>query len=161
MLVLIRTRVYSFSGDATLLHSEVAILMGVGRKPRNCSCHPVRSSRYCFKLSLSTELYDTQPLNPCSPQIFSSTPTMYISDSGKPSRHVRPTKVICIGAGLAGIAAAYKYMHDVENAEFVIYEKNQDVGGTWLENRYPGCACDIPAHGYTFSWEGNPKWSRL
>lgn len=70
-------------------------------------------------------------------------------------------RLICIGAGIAGIAAAYKYMEQLQDVEFQIYEKNDDVGGTWLENRYPGCACDIPAHGYTYSWEGNPNWSRL
>ncbi|OOQ89761.1 putative flavin-binding monooxygenase [Penicillium brasilianum] len=40
-----------------------------------------------------------------------------------------------------------------------IYEKNSDVGGTWLENRYPGVACDVPAHIYTFPFEPNPDWS--
>lgn len=74
------------------------------------------------------------------------------------SRHVR---LVCIGAGIAGIAAAYKYQQQLSEVSLVIYEKNHDVGGTWLENRYPGCACDIPAHGYTYSWEGNPEWSRL
>jgi heterodisulfide reductase subunit A-like polyferredoxin len=73
----------------------------------------------------------------------------------------RLRRVICIGAGIAGIAAAYKYQQRLSNVSFSIYEKNHDVGGTWLENRYPGCACDIPAHGYTYSWEGNPDWSRL
>lgn len=73
----------------------------------------------------------------------------------------RPMRVICIGAGISGIAAAYKAQRQLVNTELIIYEKNHDVGGTWLENKYPGCACDIPAHSYTFSWEGNPKWSRL
>ena len=39
------------------------------------------------------------------------------------------------------------------------YEKNSEVGGTWYENRYPGCACDVPSHAYTYSWEPNPNWS--
>ncbi|KAL5590061.1 hypothetical protein FOVSG1_011928 [Fusarium oxysporum f. sp. vasinfectum] len=73
----------------------------------------------------------------------------------------RPMRVICIGAGISGIAAAYKAQRQLTNVDLVIYEKNEDVGGTWLENRYPGCACDIPAHSYTFSWEGNPEWSRF
>lgn len=79
----------------------------------------------------------------------------------EPIHTVQPKRLVCIGAGIAGIAAAYKYQRDLENVDFVIYEKNHDVGGTWLENRYPGCACDIPAHGYTYSWEGNPNWSKL
>jgi protoporphyrinogen oxidase len=39
-------------------------------------------------------------------------------------------RLICIGAGIAGIGAAYKYQHQLENVEFVVYEKNGDVGGT-------------------------------
>ncbi|UZP40374.1 hypothetical protein NXS19_008190 [Fusarium pseudograminearum] len=73
----------------------------------------------------------------------------------------RPMRVVCIGAGISGIAAAYKAQRQLVNTELIIYERNHDVGGTWLENKYPGCACDIPAHSYTFSWEGNPKWSRF
>jgi cation diffusion facilitator CzcD-associated flavoprotein CzcO len=44
---------------------------------------------------------------------------------------------------------------------FVILEKGSAVGGTWRDNRYPGCACDVPAHLYSFSFEQNPRWSRL
>lgn len=79
----------------------------------------------------------------------------------QPLHTKRKLRLICIGAGIAGIAAAYKYQQDLENVDFVIYEKNDNVGGTWYENRYPGCACDIPAHAYTYSWAGNPNWSRL
>lgn len=79
----------------------------------------------------------------------------------QPLHTKRKLRLICIGAGLSGIAAAYKYQRDLENVDFTIYEKNDDVAGTWYENRYPGCACDIPAHAYTYSWEGNPNWSRL
>lgn len=79
----------------------------------------------------------------------------------QPLHTKRTLRLIVIGAGLSGIAAAYKYQEKLENVEFQIYEKNEDVCGTWLENKYPGCACDIPAHGYTYSWEGNPNWSRL
>ena len=38
------------------------------------------------------------------------------------------------------------------SVENVIYEKNEDIGGTWLENRYPGAACDVPSHAYTFNF---------
>ena len=73
----------------------------------------------------------------------------------------RQMRVVCIGAGVCGIAAAYKYERDLEDTSFIVYEKNAGVGGTWYENTYPGVACDIPAHRYTFSWEGNPTWSRF
>ncbi|KIW94684.1 uncharacterized protein Z519_04661 [Cladophialophora bantiana CBS 173.52] len=73
----------------------------------------------------------------------------------------RPIKIIVIGAGLSGIAATkiFRERFSDKPAILVIYEKNDDVTGTWLENRYPGCSCDVPAHAYTFSWEGNPNWS--
>lgn len=53
----------------------------------------------------------------------------------------RPLKVIYIGAGVSGIVAAIEFLKNVPDLELVIYEKNPDVGGTWFENRYPGCAC--------------------
>lgn len=72
----------------------------------------------------------------------------------------RPIKVIVIGAGISGIAFAYK-AQSLEEVEYTIYEKNPDVGGTWYESRYPGCSCDIPAHSYSYPWVGNPEWSRV
>lgn len=56
----------------------------------------------------------------------------------------RPLKVIYIGAGVSGIDAAIQFPKFVPNIELAIYDKNADIGGTWFENRYPGCACDIP-----------------
>lgn len=72
----------------------------------------------------------------------------------------RRIRIIVIGAGISGIAFAYK-IKALGNVEYQIYEKNEDVGGTWFESRYPGCSCDIPAHSYTYPWVGNPNWSRL
>ncbi|KAJ5210155.1 hypothetical protein N7491_009963 [Penicillium cf. griseofulvum] len=72
----------------------------------------------------------------------------------------KPIKIIVIGAGISGIAFAYK-IKSLENVDFVIYEKNSDVGGTWLESRYPGCSCDIPAHSYSYPWVNNPNWSQV
>ncbi|KAF2852465.1 FAD/NAD(P)-binding domain-containing protein [Plenodomus tracheiphilus IPT5] len=42
-----------------------------------------------------------------------------------------------------------------------VYEKNSEVSGTWFENRYPGCACDVPAHNYPWSFEPRPDWSAV
>jgi cation diffusion facilitator CzcD-associated flavoprotein CzcO len=44
---------------------------------------------------------------------------------------------------------------------FLVIEKSEGIGGTWWENRYPGCACDIPSHLYSFSFDLNPQWSRM
>lgn len=57
----------------------------------------------------------------------------------------RPTRVVCIGAGFAGLMLAHRIKNDTA-ASFIdlrIYEKNAGIGGTWFENRYPGAACDV------------------
>ena len=68
-------------------------------------------------------------------------------------------KVIAVGAGAAGLLVAYKMKRMFSNYELTCYEKNPEVAGTWYENRYPGCACDVPAHAYTYSFQPNPNWS--
>ncbi|EME83413.1 uncharacterized protein MYCFIDRAFT_59080 [Pseudocercospora fijiensis CIRAD86] len=68
-------------------------------------------------------------------------------------------RIIHVGMGAAGMLCAYKARKMLTNYELVCYEKNDGVGGTWYENRYPGCACDIPAHTYTFPFYPNPDWS--
>ncbi|OQE02194.1 hypothetical protein PENVUL_c040G06973 [Penicillium vulpinum] len=73
-------------------------------------------------------------------------------------RHVR---IICIGAGASGINMAYQTKNFLQDVDLVIYEKNPQIGGTWYENRYPGCKCDIPSHNYQFTWEPNPNWSQV
>lgn len=52
--------------------------------------------------------------------------------------YTRKIKVLSIGAGVTGIMNAYHIQKSLQNVEHVIYEKNEDIGGTWLENRYPG-----------------------
>lgn len=67
-------------------------------------------------------------------------------------------KIIAIGAGVSGILAAYKIQKQLKNVRLRIYERNDDIGGTWLLNKYPGCACDIPSHAYTYSFALNAEW---
>src|SRR5690349_5669381 len=69
----------------------------------------------------------------------------------------KPT-VAVIGAGAGGIAMGVKLKR--AGYDFVIYEKSDGVGGTWRDNTYPGAACDVPSHLYSFSFELNPWWSR-
>ncbi|KAJ5851265.1 uncharacterized protein N7529_010650 [Penicillium soppii] len=74
----------------------------------------------------------------------------------------RRIRIVCVGAGYSGLMTAYevKYNKALEGfIDLTIYDKNEDIGGTWLENRYPGVACDVPAHIYTFPFEPNPDWS--
>lgn len=53
---------------------------------------------------------------------------------------LRPIKVICIGAGVSGILAGIRLPQKIKNLDLTIFEKNEDVGGTWYENKYPGVA---------------------
>ncbi|PGH28270.1 hypothetical protein AJ80_00161 [Polytolypa hystricis UAMH7299] len=72
----------------------------------------------------------------------------------------RKLRVVCVGAGIAGITSAIRLnQHLGDQISFQIYEKNHDVGGVWLENRYPGVACDVPAPCFAFLFENNPEWS--
>ena len=56
----------------------------------------------------------------------------------RPIHHPRRMRIICIGAGTAGLCFAYKLQRSFEDYDFTIYEKNKDIAGVWFENRYPG-----------------------
>ena len=68
--------------------------------------------------------------------------------------------VLIVGAGFAGLGMAIQ-LRKAGMESFLIVEKGGEVGGTWWYNRYPGCACDIPSHLYSFSFDRNPDWSRM
>jgi cation diffusion facilitator CzcD-associated flavoprotein CzcO len=68
--------------------------------------------------------------------------------------------VAVIGAGFGGIAMA-NALANRGWRNFAILEKSAGPGGTWRDNVYPGCACDIPAHLYSLSFAPNPEWSRM
>ena len=67
--------------------------------------------------------------------------------------------VAIIGAGFSGLCMAIK-LKEAGRTNFRVFEKAADIGGTWFLNRYPGCACDVPSHLYSFSFDQNPGWSR-
>ncbi|MBX9604622.1 MAG: NAD(P)/FAD-dependent oxidoreductase, partial [Gammaproteobacteria bacterium] len=68
--------------------------------------------------------------------------------------------MVVIGAGMAGILAGIR-LREAGYTDYVIYEKASRLGGTWRENTYPGIACDVPAHLYTYTFEPNPDWSHV
>jgi cation diffusion facilitator CzcD-associated flavoprotein CzcO len=72
---------------------------------------------------------------------------------------VRDLRIAVVGAGMAGILAAIK-LREAGLREVVVYEKADRLGGTWRENTYPGIACDVPSHLYSYSFAPNPEWSR-
>ncbi|KAK2016149.1 FAD/NAD(P)-binding domain-containing protein [Colletotrichum eremochloae] len=73
----------------------------------------------------------------------------------------RRMRILSIGAGVTGIMNAYYIQKQMRNVEHVIYDKNEDLEGVWFENRYPGCACDVPSHAYTLPFALNPDWPRF
>ena len=68
----------------------------------------------------------------------------------------RPFLVAVVGAGMSGIIAAYRLAE--AGVPYVVIEKNEDAGGTWLENTYPGCRVDIPNHYYSYSFAQRDDW---
>ncbi|MBW1598851.1 NAD(P)/FAD-dependent oxidoreductase [Streptomyces sp. JJ38] len=73
-----------------------------------------------------------------------------------PSHHA---KVVIVGTGFSGLGQAIQLLKAGID-DFVVLEKADDVGGTWRDNSYPGCACDIQSHMYSFSYEQHPGWTR-
>jgi cation diffusion facilitator CzcD-associated flavoprotein CzcO len=74
---------------------------------------------------------------------------------------VAPTHVhvAIVGTGFGGLGTAIRLKQEGIH-DFVLLERADDVGGTWRDNTYPGCACDVPSHLYSFSFAPNPGWSR-
>ena len=74
----------------------------------------------------------------------------------QPNAKTNTLHVVIIGAGASGLCAAIQL--GKQGIPYTIVEKNAEVGGTWYENRYPGCAVDTPNHFYQFSFEPNNNW---
>ena len=71
----------------------------------------------------------------------------------------RAPRVAIIGAGLSGLAMAMQ-LERAGQRDYTIFEKSDGVGGTWRDNTYPGAACDVPSHLYSFSFERKVDWTR-
>ncbi|NEW25164.1 flavin-containing monooxygenase [Nocardia cyriacigeorgica] len=76
--------------------------------------------------------------------------------ANQPTRHLR---TIIIGSGFAGLGLAIR-LSQQGRQDFLVLERGADVGGTWRDNTYPGAACDVPSHLYSYSFALNPNWSR-
>ncbi len=68
--------------------------------------------------------------------------------------------IVIVGSGFAGLGLGIR-LKQAGIDDFVIYEKSDQLGGVWRDNTYPGVACDVPAHLYSYSFEPNPRWTRL
>jgi cation diffusion facilitator CzcD-associated flavoprotein CzcO len=80
--------------------------------------------------------------------------------SQPPASPAIETDIAIIGSGFAGLGMAIR-LRQAGLTDFVIAEKADSVGGTWRDNHYPGCACDVQSHVYSFSFAPNPNWTRM
>lgn len=93
-------------------------------------------------------------------------PSAGSSDSGQRPRSGASTvlpahvRVCVVGAGFSGLGMAIRLLRDGEH-DFTVLERADSVGGTWRDNTYPGCACDVPSHLYSFSFALNAEWSHV
>lgn len=69
-------------------------------------------------------------------------------------------RVVILGGGFSGLGVAIELLSKGES-DFALLEKSTQLGGTWRDNTYPGCACDVPSHLYSFSFAPNNEWSRV
>ncbi|KAE8446042.1 hypothetical protein EG329_012550 [Mollisiaceae sp. DMI_Dod_QoI] len=75
-------------------------------------------------------------------------------------RNTNRVDVLIIGAGISGMTTAIEMIRKGNGRNFIIVEKGNQVGGTWNDQRYPGCCCDVWSHLYSLSFEPNPNWTR-
>ncbi|OIW35313.1 FAD/NAD(P)-binding domain-containing protein [Coniochaeta ligniaria NRRL 30616] len=101
--------------------------------------------------------------HPAGPEPPASTASQYgtYKVREEPLGSTKPIRIVLIGAGASGLNMIRTLRLGLTSYELVVYEKNEDIGGTWFENRYPGCRCDVPSHNYQFSWRPNHEWSNF
>lgn len=81
------------------------------------------------------------------------------ADTTAPPQTPVRTRTLIIGSGFSGLGMAIELQR--RGVDFLILEKADEIGGTWSDNTYPGCACDIPSHMYSFSFEPKADWSHM
>lgn len=139
--------------QATLRNAAKALLADPERKP---AIHdPGGQMPYAMRACLAENVPDEYA-------------TMMREEMGFADRRVKWTRtsqahrakypVIIAGAGPSGLILGYNLR--ALGIPFILFEKNADVGGTWFENRYPGCAVDTPNHAYSFSFGKRENWTR-
>jgi len=76
----------------------------------------------------------------------------------RPAAHRPHSRVVIVGTGFSGLGMAIR-LKQLGEQDFALLERAGDIGGTWRDNTYPGCRCDVPSHLYSFSFAPNPNWS--
>lgn len=96
-----------------------------------------------------------QTIEPPKTRYGKPVPNCWVPMQDQPLRHPRKLRMVTIGGGISAMNLAYEVQHGYEGkslddlVEHCVYEKDDVLGGTWWVNRYPGVACDVPAHIYT------------
>ncbi|HMJ14560.1 MAG TPA: alpha/beta fold hydrolase, partial [Polyangiaceae bacterium] len=83
----------------------------------------------------------------------------FFSEAPVPRGRETDVEVAIVGSGFSGLGMAIR-LKQQGRGSFLIFEKAASIGGTWRDNDYPGCACDVQSHLYSFSFEQNPLWTR-
>jgi cation diffusion facilitator CzcD-associated flavoprotein CzcO len=86
-------------------------------------------------------------------------PSADITPANTPTQPPVRTRALIVGTGFSGLGMAIALQR--RGIDFLMLEKADDIGGTWRDNTYPGCACDIPSHLYSFSFEPKADWRHL
>ncbi len=81
-------------------------------------------------------------------------------ESAGPASEPRRVRIAIIGSGFAGLGMGIR-LRQAGVEDFEILERSQDIGGTWRDNSYPGCAVDVQSHLYSYSFAPNPNWTRV
>lgn len=89
---------------------------------------------------------------------MATTPRRAAARKAAVDKHIYDSFIV--GAGISGIAAAIR-LNKAGYTNYKIIEKASRVGGTWRENTYPGCGCDVPSSLYSYSFAPSAKWSHL
>lgn len=89
-----------------------------------------------------------------------ATAQIDFNGNGAAPRAEERVGTLIVGSGFSGLGMGIK-LRSRGDEDFLIIEKADSVAGTWRENTYPGCACDVPSHMYSFSFEPNPDWSQM
>lgn len=126
--------------------------------PKNSQQERLQSVR--DHLAVPTRSPESEPQGETISEAFYPYPTDF-ELGNHPIDHYRELKVAVIGGGLSGITAGILLPKKVPNVKLTILEKNSELGGTWLENVYPGVRCDVPAHVYQRTFDPNTQWSEV
>ena len=94
------------------------------------------------------------------PHEFRTAAPSSLSQGGQASAVTERHRIIVVGTGFSGLCMGVKLLEAGED-DFILLERADEVGGTWRDNHYPGCACDVESHLYSFSFAPNPEWTRL